>query len=72
MAAAQISRQIIQAARTSWPSLSARQQSALALDVPEAHVEVIDLVYGSRTMKAVLAEHLDQPADELSINIKLT
>ncbi len=42
-----------------------------AVDVPEAHVEVIDLVDGSRTMKAVLAEHLDQPADELSINIKL-
>lgn len=42
-----------------------------AVDVPEAHVEVIDLVYGSRRMKAVLAEHLDQPADELSINIEL-
>lgn len=42
-----------------------------AIDVPEAHVEVIDLVDGSRTMKAALAEHLDQPADELIINITL-
>lgn len=43
-----------------------------AVDVPEAHVEVIDLADGAETMRTLLAEHLHQPIDDVNLQIVLT
>lgn len=42
-----------------------------APDVPGARVEVIDLIDGSVTIRAVLAQRLDQPVEELEVRIIL-
>lgn len=42
-----------------------------AVDVPGVSVEVIDLVDGSITIRSVLAEHLDQPPDQIDVRIVL-
>lgn len=42
-----------------------------AVDVPGAHVEVIDLAHGAVTMRTVIAEHLHQPIEDVSLQIVL-
>lgn len=42
-----------------------------AADVPGAHVEVIDLAQGSEAMRTVLTERLQQPIDDISLQIVL-
>tara|TARA_R100000306_G_scaffold34123_2_gene35164 strand:- start:34 stop:237 length:204 start_codon:yes stop_codon:yes gene_type:complete len=42
-----------------------------ASEVPGASVEVVDLVDGSESMRAVLAERLRRPVDDVRVQIVL-
>lgn len=42
-----------------------------AVDVPVTHVEVINLAHGAEAMRAVLAEHLERPMEDVSLQIVL-